>query len=115
MNSNNFLCIEDDGSSKLKFFYTDVNNKKVYVSDVTGTIDYSKGTITLNDLTIAELENSADSLKIRLSPKDQDIFPKRNQILTIDLQETTINMMPDTDDYNNNYDITTQNVSIIRR
>ena len=115
MNSNNFLCIEDDGSSKLNFFYTDVNNKKVYVSDVTGTIDYSKGTITLNDLTIAELENSADSLKIRLSPKDQDIFPKRNQILTIDLQETTINMMPDTDDYNNNYDITTQNVSIIRR
>ncbi len=115
MNSNNFLCIEDDGSSKLKFFYTDVNNKKVYVSDVTGTIDYSKGTITLNDLTIDELENSADSLKIRLSPKDQDIFPKRNQILTIDLQETTINMMPDTDDYNNNYDITTQNVSIIRR
>ena len=33
MNSNNFLCIEDDGSSKLKFFYTDVNNKKVYGMD----------------------------------------------------------------------------------
>jgi hypothetical protein len=115
MNSNNLLYIEDDGESYLKFYYTDANGKRVYVSTVTGTIDHKKGTITINDPIITNLENNASFLKIRISPKDQDVFPRRNQILFIDPQDISITMMADTDDYNNNYDISTQSVSIIRR
>ena len=115
LNSTNVLYLEDDGTKDLKFWYMDANNKKTYYPNVTGTIDYKNGTVTLNDLTITELENNASTLKIKITPKDQDIFPRRNQILIIDPQEVTINMMADTDDYNNNYDITTQSVSIIRR
>ena len=115
MNSNNFLYIEDSNQKELKFYYMDNNGKKVYVTNVSGTIDHKKGTVTLNDRTITELENNASLLKIKITPKDQDVFPRRNQILVIDPQEVTINMMADTDDYNNNYDITTQSVSIIRR
>jgi hypothetical protein len=115
MNSNNLLYIEDTNQTDLKFYYMDSNGKKVYVTNVSGTIDHKKGTVILNDLTITELEDNASLLKIKITPKDQDIFPRRNQILVIDPQEVTINMMADTDDYNNNYDITTQSVSIIRR
>ena len=115
MNSNNLLYIEDANQKDLKFYYMDSNGKKVYVTNVSGTIDHKKGTVILNDLTITELEDNASLLKIKITPKDQDIFPRRNQILVIDPQEVTINMMADTDDYNNNYDITTQSVSIIRR
>lgn len=115
MNSNNLLYIEDANQTNLKFYYMDSNGKKVYVTNVSGTIDHKKGTVTLNDLTITELEDNASLLKIKITPKEQDIFPRRNQILAIDPQEVTINMMADTDDYNNNYDITTQSVSIIRR
>ena len=115
MNSNNLIYIEDTNQKDLKFYYMDSNGKKVYVTNVSGTIDHKKGTVILNDLTITELEDNASLLKIKITPKDQDIFPRRNQILVIDPQEVTINMMADTDDYNNNYDITTQSVSIIRR
>jgi hypothetical protein len=48
-------------------------------------------------------------------PVSFDIFPKRNQILLIDPNDVTITMDADSDEYNNNYDITTQNVQIIRR
>lgn len=115
MNSNNLIYIEDANQTDLKFYYMDSNGKKVYVTNVSGTIDHKKGTIILNDLTITELEDNASLLKIKITPKDQDVFPRRNQILVIDPQEVKINMMADTDDYNNNYDITTQSVSIIRR
>tara|TARA_B100001093_G_scaffold97073_1_gene89090 strand:- start:2812 stop:4677 length:1866 start_codon:yes stop_codon:yes gene_type:complete len=115
MNSNNLLYIEDTSDTALKFYYTDSNGKKVYVNTVSGTIDHKKGNVILNDLTIIELENNSSLLKIKMTPKDQDVFPRRNQILVIDTQEVSINMMADTDDYNNNYDITTQSVSIIRR
>ena len=115
LNSTNTLYLEDDETKDLKFWYMDANNKKTYYPNVTGTVDYKKGIVTLNDLTITELENNASTLKIKITPKDQDVFPRRNQILIIDPQEVTINMMADTDDYNNNYDITTQSVNIIRR
>ena len=43
-----------------------------------------------------------------------DIFPVRNQIIDIDLNELNITMIEDTDDFNENYDISTQRVVVSR-
>lgn len=47
-------------------------------------------------------------------PESNDIFPVRNQIIFIDYDELDIVMMPDTDEFNENYDISSQRVVVTR-
>ena len=47
-------------------------------------------------------------------PASNDIFPVRNQIIYLDLDELEITMLPDTDEFNENYEISTQRVQVSR-
>ena len=55
-----------------------------------------------------------DSIGIVADPASNDIFPVRNQIIYLDLDELEITMLPDTDDFNENYEISTQRVIVSR-
>ena len=84
---------DDDGAGNLRI-YSLVAGARVYFDSAAGTIDYAKGTITINPLTITAISNVDDetsvSIRITALPNSNDVVPVRNQILEIDLTNTTI-------------------------
>jgi hypothetical protein len=107
---------EEDSTynGSLKFYAYDIKDKKIYSNILKGTIDYATGTITFKDFIITDTEDGSDFISIEVSTLSLDIFPRRNQILLMYVDDCEINMLPDTDDFNNNYDITTQQVNILK-
>lgn len=91
---NNKLCYIDDvpaeGSSigKLRLFYYQ-DNIKTFVKYV-GTVNYSSGLITINNLTITGTDTG--TFKLIIKPQSNDVTSARNQIVMID--ETLINIKP---------------------
>ena len=71
-----------------------VSGTRTYFSSAAGTIDYTNGTVSINALKITAISNvdGVSSIAIRLTaiPSSNDIVPVRNQILEIDLVNTTI-------------------------
>lgn len=98
----------------LKFYSFDVNNKKIYSTFITGKVDYKTGTINIDPVNITAVEGSLEVFRIELETVGLDIFPRRNQVLLIEPEDVNVTVEEDSDNYNNNYDITTQNVRIIR-
>ena len=84
---------DDDGAGNLRI-YSLVSGARVYFDAAAGTIDYTNGKVTINPLTITAISNVDDetSLSIRMTaiPNSNDVVPVRNQILEIDLTNTTI-------------------------
>jgi hypothetical protein len=86
---------DDDGSGNLRIYSLNVSGVRTYKDSSAGTVDYTNGTISTNSLNISAVSNvdGASSTKIRITvlPKSNDIVPVRNQILEIDLVNSTIN------------------------
>ena len=72
-----------------------VGGVRTYFNSTAGTVDYTNGTISINSVFINSVSNvdGATSTQIRVTatPNSLDIVPKRNQLLEIDLVNTTIN------------------------
>jgi hypothetical protein len=85
---------DDDGSGNLRIYSLD-GTTRTYKDSAAGTVDYTNGKISTNSLNITAVSNvdGASSTKIRVTviPKSNDIVPVRNQILEIDLVNSTIN------------------------
>ena len=85
---------DDDGAGNLRI-YRLVGGVRTYYSSTAGTVDYTNGTISINSVFINSVSNvdGATSTQIRVTatPNSLDIVPKRNQLLEIDLVNTTIN------------------------
>ena len=84
---------DDDGSGNLRI-YRLVGGVRTYYSSTAGTVDYTNGTISINSVFINSVSNvdGATSTQIRVTatPNSLDIVPKRNQLLEIDLVNTTV-------------------------
>ena len=97
--SVNTMFFDDDGSGNLRMYYV-VAGARVYSDSAIGTVDYTKGTIKTNGISITEVENvdGASSSKIRITvvPKSKDVVPVRNQLLEIDFVNTTVTGEVDT-------------------
>jgi hypothetical protein len=65
-----------------------------------GTIDYSTGQITLNSLNIASISNirgaTSTVVELTVTPNSNDVVPVRDQIVEIDIANSTINVTADT-------------------
>ena len=83
---------DDDGSGNLRI-YSLSSGVRTYLNSAAGTIDYTNGTISTTSLFISAVSNvdGESSTKIRITaiPKSNDVVPVRNQILEIDLVNTT--------------------------
>lgn len=55
-----------------------------------GTIDYTTGTVSIDSVTITDFVGSA--IKMIAKPLSNDIYSTRNNILTIDLSQTIVNV-----------------------
>ena len=84
---------DDDGSGNLRIYSLSTGQVRTYLNSAAGTVDYSNGTISTTSLLISAVSDvdGASSTKIRITaiPKSNDVVPVRNQILEIDLINTT--------------------------
>ena len=90
---------DDDGVGNLRI-YSLVAGVRTYLNNAAGTVDYTNGLVTVGSLTItgvAEVDGTTSSqIRVTSLPNSNDITPVRNQILEIDLQNTTYNGSVDT-------------------
>lgn len=78
----------DDSGNNLRLFKI-VNNNKIYVDNNVGTVDYSKGLITVKGLNF--LSGSEFSMKAK--PKNQNFVSKQENVIRIQQIDTNITMI----------------------
>ncbi len=91
--------LDDDGQGNVRRFNL-VSGVKTYVNSNQGTIDYDTGSITLNSLNISSISNirgaASTVIELTVVPSSNDVTPVRDQIVDIDIANSTINVSADT-------------------
>jgi hypothetical protein len=105
--------LDDNGLGKVRFYTLLPSGDKVYNSLYSGSVNYDTGAISLANISISSIVG-AGQLGIVVKPLNNDIFPVRNQIILLDLDELSIQMLEDTDEYNENYEVSSQRVQVTR-
>ena len=97
--NTNEMFLDDDGIGNVRVYYL-VSGIKTVQNDKQGTIDYATGQITLNSLSVASISNirsvASTKIEITVSPSSNDVVPVRDQILEIDVENSTVNVSEDT-------------------
>ena len=97
--NTNEMFFDDDGVGNLRIYYL-VTGSRTYYSSAAGTVDYVSGLVSVNPVYITSVSNVDDnaSRAIRLTaiPASNDIVGKRNQIIEIDLVNTSFSGGQDT-------------------
>jgi hypothetical protein len=90
---------DDDGNGNIRV-YSIVSSVRTYLDSTAGTIDYDAGTISIDPISINSVSNvdgaTSTQIRITVTPDSLDIVPKRNQLLEIDLVNTTVTASIDT-------------------
>ena len=97
--STNIWFLDDDGAGNVRR-YRLVGSVRTYTNATQGTISYATGQIVLNSLNISSIENirgtASTVIELTVEPRSNDIVPVRNQILEIDIANSSITVEPDT-------------------
>jgi hypothetical protein len=97
--SDDEFFLDDDGQGNVRRYYF-VSGVKTYVNNQQGTINYTTGQITINSLNVADVSNirGAFSTVIELTtrPASNDVVPVRDQIIEIDIANSTVVVQADT-------------------
>ena len=92
-NTTREYFFDDDGNGNLRIYYL-VAGVRTYFNTLAGTVDYDNGEIKINPVRITGVSDvdEATSTKFRLTvlPNSNDIVPVRNQLLELDLTNTTV-------------------------
>ena len=84
---------DDDGRGNLRIV-TGYGDTDTVFSATAGTIDYTTGIVSINSILITGVSNvdgsASTQIRITATPNSYDIVPVRNQILEIDLVNTTV-------------------------
>jgi hypothetical protein len=96
--SSTVFYLDDDGQGNVRR-YSFSGATRVYANNNQGTIDYDTGAVTINSLSVLSVENirGAASTKIELTvkPNSNDVTPVRDQILEIDVANSSITVAAD--------------------
>ena len=91
--------LDDDGNGNVRRYYL-ASGIRTYSNETQGTIDYNTGQITLNSLNIASISNirgaTSTVVELTVTPNSNDVAPVRDQIVEIDIANSTINVTADT-------------------
>jgi hypothetical protein len=91
--ATNEQFFDDDGDGNLRRYYF-VGTVRTYSDETAGIIDYSTGHIKVNSLNITSISDvdavASTTIRITSIPDSKDIVPVRNQILEIDMTNTTV-------------------------
>ncbi len=95
----NECFLDDDGAGKVRLYYL-VSGVKTYLNNEQGTIDYTSGQVTLNSLNIASISNirgaASTIIELTVVPSSNDVIPVRDQIIDIDVANSSITVEADT-------------------
>ncbi len=98
--NTNEMFLNDDGKGNVRMYYVADGTTNTYEDNTAGTIDYANGQIVLTSLNITEVSNvdgaSSNNIRLIVTPESNDVIAVRNQVLEIDLTNTTINANVDT-------------------
>jgi hypothetical protein len=97
--NTNEMFFDEDGSGNLRIYYL-VSGVRTYHSEVAGTVNYATGLVSVNPVYITSVSNVdnnvSTAIRLTASPASTDIVGKRNQIIEIDIINTTITGGQDT-------------------
>ena len=97
--TTNVYYVNDDGYGNVRLYYL-VGSVKTYTNNTQGTIDYSTGDVVLNSLNVSSIENirgaASTVVELTVTPSSNDIVPVRNQVLSIDVANSSITVEADT-------------------
>ena len=98
-NDTNVYFFDDDGNGNIRRYYL-IGSVRNYTDNTAGTINYSTGALAFNALTIASIENIRGSastvIECTVTPNSNDVVPVRNQVIDIDVANSTFTVQPDT-------------------
>jgi hypothetical protein len=94
----NLMYLEDsptsNGAGVLKMYYYDIDVKKYFRTF--GTIDYKKGTITMDALEITGVDQTNGGIfELIIKPQSNDVVAVRNQLVNIPNSSINVNMVLD--------------------
>jgi len=91
--STNEHFLDDDGAGNIRVYYLS-GTTRIYTSTSFGTVNYTTGEIILTSTNITSISNidGAASTRIRVFaiPDSNDVVPVRNQVLEIDISNSTV-------------------------
>jgi len=97
--NNRVYYLDDDGNGNIRRYYL-TGSTRNYVNNTQGTISYSTGQITVSSLSISSVENirgaSSSVIEFTTQPNSNDIIPVRDQIIEIDVGNSSITVEADT-------------------
>ena len=97
--SANEFFFDDDGAGNIRRYYL-VGDVRTYADKSAGTIAYATGAIAVNALNISSISNirglASTIVELTVTPNSNDIVPLRNQILNIDVANSSITVEVDT-------------------
>jgi hypothetical protein len=93
------MFLDDDGNGNVRRYYL-VSGIRTYANETQGTIDYDTGQITLNSLSVASISNirgaTSTRIEITVQPNSNDVVPVRDQIIEIDVANSSFTVSADT-------------------
>ena len=96
--NDNEMFLNDDGQGNVRMYYL-VSGVKTYQNNTQGTINYTTGQVTLTSLNIASISNIRGSastvIELTVNPNSNDVIPVRDQILQIDVANSSVTVETD--------------------
>jgi hypothetical protein len=97
--NDNEMFLDDDGAGNIRLYYL-ASGIRTYVNETQGTINYDSGQITLNSLNVASISNirgaTSTVVEITVTPNSNDVVPVRDQIVEIDISNSSVSVIADT-------------------
>ena len=97
--NNNEMFLDDDGQGNVRRYKMD-GSVRSYANSTQGTINYSSGVVEVNSLNVSNIENvrgaASTVIEVTVKPNSNDIVPIRNQVLDIDVANSSVTVEEDT-------------------
>ena len=98
-NTTDVFFLDDDGQGNVRRYKND-GAVRSYANSTQGTIDYSTGKVEVNSLNVSNIENirgaASTVIEVTVKPNSNDIVPIRNQVLDIDVANSSVTVESDT-------------------
>lgn len=97
--TTNVWFLDDDGNGNVRRYRMD-GSVRSYANSTQGTINYSTGLVEVNSLNVSNIENirgaASTVIEVTVKPNSNDIVPIRNQVLDIDIANSSVTVESDT-------------------
>src|SRR6056300_1039030 len=91
--------LDDDGQGNVRRYRMD-GSVRSYANSTQGTINYTSGLVEVNSLNVSNIENirgaASTVIEVTVKPNSNDIVPIRNQVLEIDVANSSVTVEADT-------------------